>query len=91
MRRHGWNQSATEHDTPDPHVDQLLTRTSSADREVIARMPEDELIGGVVTALERLHAFQIPLFENGYEGILFHAFVGRRRDDKRPWPEGPRD
>jgi hypothetical protein len=76
-----WNQNATPEDLPDQHeVDALLARLPSADREVLARVLEEEFVSGVHAALVALHEARLPPFDKAYEGTPFHDFIGRLSD-----------
>ena len=81
-----WNQNATPTFIPDQYaVNELLSRLGPKDREVVARMLEEEFQGGVFEALKVLEEFKIDPFQEGYEGSPFHDFVGRLAGWE--WPE----
>jgi hypothetical protein len=80
-----WNQNATAEDIPDQHeVNVLFARLPRADREVLARLLEQEFVSGVHAALVALHEAQLPPFDKAYEGTPFHDFMGRLVD--WDWP-----
>ena len=81
-----WNANATPDFIPEQHqINLLLARLSPADREVIAGMLEQAFEGGVFETLKALGEFDIEPFKEGYEGDVYHDFVGRV--DDWPWPE----
>jgi hypothetical protein len=57
---------------------------SSEDREILARVLEEEFAGGVHTGLVTLHEAGLVPLDKGYEGTPFDEFVGRL--DDWPWP-----
>lgn len=85
-----WNRNATEGDMPDQYaINQLLSRMSGTDREVIALMLRNEFTSGVHSVLVQLHERNVPPCEDAYEGTPFHDFVGRL--DGWEWPERPHE
>jgi hypothetical protein len=82
-----WNRNATPESEPeDDEANRLLARMSNAEREVIARMLQQEFVGGVHTTLVALHEAEMAPFDRAYEGTPFHDFVGRLDDWE--WPSG---
>ena len=80
-----WNQNATTDFLSDQHeINDLLSRMSAADREVLAKMLAWEVVTGVFETLKVLEQFQVPPFEDGYEGSPLHDFIGRLGDWE--WP-----
>jgi hypothetical protein len=83
-----WNKNATAAFIPEQYeINLLLARMSEADREILAGMLVREVETGVFETLKALEQFEIPPFEDGYEGSPFHDFVGRLAD----WKSGPID
>lgn len=81
-----WNPNATPDFLPEQHsINELLSRMTPADREVVAEMLRDEFESGVFESLNVLERFGVPPFEDGYEGSPFHDFIGRLGDWN--WPE----
>jgi hypothetical protein len=84
-----WNGNATATELPDQHeANLLLRRLTQAERTVLARLLEEQFVGGVHAALVALHEAAIPPFDKAYEGTPFHDFVGRLDDWE--WPDEPR-
>lgn len=84
-----WNVNATADFIEDQHEINVLLKALSPDqREVLAGMLAQAFEGGAFAALTVLHEFQIPPFEDGYEGSPFNDFIGRLDDWE--WPEGER-
>lgn len=91
-RRGVWNPNAGSIQDPalaDDRDNQLamnalLARLDSTDRDVLARMLEQEFIGGVHETLAILYEGNVPPFDKAYEGSPFHDFVGRL--DGWEWP-----
>lgn len=80
-----WNRNAPSDALPEQHaVNGLLQKLTIADREILARMLEEEFRGGVHTALVALHDSQIVPLDKAYEGTPYHDFVGRL--DRWQWP-----
>ena len=83
-----WNKSATPKFLPDQHaINVLLERLTVAERKVLAGMLAHEVEVGMFEALKALEKYEVPPFEDGYEGSPFHDFVGRMAGDW-DWPEG---
>jgi hypothetical protein len=83
-----WNQNATPHLIPEQHaINVLLQRLSVAEREVLAGMLAHQVEVGMFEALKVLEEYEVPPFEDGYEGSPFNDFVGRMAGDW-DWPEG---
>jgi hypothetical protein len=81
-----WNQNATADYLSDQlEINALLSRMSVADREVLAKMLAWEVVTGVFETLKVLQQFQVPPFEDGYEGSPFNDFIGRL--DGWEWPQ----
>jgi hypothetical protein len=86
VRNGVWNQGATAECLPDQHeINLLLARMPAQDREVLARMLAEEVVGGVFETLKTLEQFEVVPFVDGYEGSPFNDFVGRL--DGWEWPE----
>lgn len=84
-----WNASATEKQLHEQHeVNLLLARLSSTDREIIARLLQEEFQSGVHAVLVALHEAGCAPFDCAYEGTPFHDFVGRLQGWS--WPTTPR-
>jgi len=66
-------------------IDEMV-RLTVAEREVLAGMLAHEVEVGMLEALKALEKFEVPPFEDGYEGSPFHDFVGRMAGDW-DWPE----
>jgi hypothetical protein len=81
-----WNQNASAEYLSDQHeINVLLSRMSTADRDILAKMLADEVVAGVFETLKVLEQFQVPPFEDGYEGSPFNDFIGRLGDWE--WPQ----
>lgn len=81
-----WNANATATFIPEQHaINLLLSRLSQADRDLIADLLSDTVSQGVFETLKVLEQFEIPPFEDGYEGSPFNDFLGRMDDWE--WPE----
>jgi len=81
-----WNRNASPGFLPDQHeINELLSRLSSKDRDVLAGLLEHQVQVGIFETLKVLEQFRVHPFEDGYEGSPFHDFVGRIADWK--WPE----
>jgi hypothetical protein len=86
-RRGLWNPNVNETAPGEEHeANLLLTRLTSDEREVIARMLAGEVETGVFETLKALEQHKIPPFEDGYEGSPCHDFIGRLSGDW-DWPE----
>lgn len=83
VRSGKWNAHATSADQQ--RIDALLARLPTEDRGLLARMLEDEFVGGVHEALVVLHEEAIVPFDKAYEGSPFHDFVGRLNGWE--WPD----
>ena len=91
-RRGVWNPNVGSIHDPalaDDREDQsamngLLARLDGTDRQVIARMLEQQFIGGIHEALVILYEAELPPFDKAYEGSPFHDFMGRL--DGWEWP-----
>ncbi len=82
-----WNPHITKRTSPDQHqYNQFLARLAEKDRELLAKLLNEEFVGGVHTTLVALHEAEIPPFDTGYEGTPFHDFMGRLLIDWH-WPE----
>jgi hypothetical protein len=80
-----WNRNATADYLQDQHeINELLSRMSATDREALAKMLAWEVVTGVFETLKVLEQFQVPPFEDGYEGTPFNDFIGRLNDWE--WP-----
>ena len=72
-RKGVWNRSAKADYLPDQHeINVLLSRVSASDREVLAKMLAKEVVTGVFETLKVLEQFEVPPFEDGYEGSPFN-------------------
>jgi hypothetical protein len=81
-----WNQNATEDFIPEQHeINLFLQRLTVSEREILAEMLAQEVVKGVFETLKTLEAFQVPPFEEGYEGSPFDDFLWRL--DEWEWPE----
>lgn len=77
-----WIQNAT----PEAEeINLLLARLPVEDREILANLLASEVVTGVFETLKVLEEFQIPPFEDGYEGSPFNDFIGRLGGWQ--WPE----
>lgn len=82
-----WNVNATPDFLPEQHaINARLQRLSVEEREVLAGMLAHQVEVGMFEALKVLEQYQVPPFENGYEGSPFDDFVGRMSGDW-DWPE----
>jgi len=82
-----WNQSATPTFIPEQHaINVFLQHLDSGQREVLAGMMVHQVEVGMFEALKVLEEYEVPPFEDGYEGSPIHDFVGRVRGDW-DWPE----
>jgi hypothetical protein len=76
-----WNRNATKTILEDQHeINVFFNRLSKADRDIIARMLEQEVVTGVFETLKVLEEFKVPPFEERYEGSPFIDFIGRLDD-----------
>lgn len=88
VRRGVWHEHADAHadEMPEEHrMNRLLTRLSSDEREVVARMLELAYEGAVHDTLRVLHDREVSPFDDAYEGTPFHDFMGRLSTDWE-WP-----
>jgi hypothetical protein len=58
-------------------VNELLSRLTGSEREILSKMLAREVEVGVFETLKVLEASQIAPLEEGYEGSLYHDFIGR--------------
>ena len=91
-----WNENIPDANAPKPDwfppdlwddqrsINDLLSRLAPSDREVLARLLSNQFETGVFESLKVLEHFQIPPFEDGYEGSPYNDFIGRLAD--WPWP-----
>lgn len=81
-----WNANATAETMPEEHAaNGLLGRLTAAERQTLALFLARAFEGGVFETLKSLEAFEIPPFEDGYEGGPCHDFIGRLNEWE--WPE----
>jgi hypothetical protein len=78
-RRGTWNREASGQPgmRDQQLVNDILSRMSPAERDVLAGMLFDAFVSGVHEALVVLHEHRVPPFEDGVEGAPFHDLVGR--------------
>ena len=77
-RRGVWNPHITAITAPDQHaMNLLLAKLGAADRETIASFLAEAFEGGVFEALKALERFEVPPFQEGYEGSPYNDFMGR--------------
>lgn len=84
-RKGVWNPYADENSPDQLAFNQLLSRMSAPDREVLALLLSQQVETGVFETLKILEEFQISPFENGYEGSPYADFIGRLTDWE--WPK----
>jgi hypothetical protein len=85
-RRDVWHPSARADFLPEQHaINELLAKLSTAERETVAQMLQQEVVTGMFETLKALETFGIPPFEAGYEGSPYEDFIGRVDDWE--WPE----
>lgn len=86
-RRGLWNKNATSpaFDEDQFAFNELPSRLSDQDRDVLARMLEQEVTTGVFETLKALEEHKIAPFEDGYEGGPYQDFVGRMNGWE--WPK----
>lgn len=63
----------------------LLKRLSAEDRDLLIGMFRDQVELGVFETLKTLEVFQVPPFQDGYEGSPLYDFVDHL--DGREWPQ----
>jgi len=86
-RKGVWNDNATTDSLQDQcEANLLLARLTQDEREILSRLLADEVVTGVFETLKVLEKYQVPPFEDGYEGSPFHDFIGRLGGDWE-WPE----
>jgi len=82
-----WNASATPDFLPDQHeINVFLKRLDASEREILAKMLEEQVEVGIFEALKVLEEFEVAPFEEGYEGSPYNDFIGRLAGDWE-WPE----
>jgi Family of unknown function (DUF6547) len=82
-----WNASATKPTglmADQYEFNEFLARFDETDRDVLARMLEQQFVAGVHQALVVLHEERVQPVDDPYEGSPFHDFVGRL--DGWEWP-----
>ena len=81
-----WNVNSTAREIPEQNsFNLLLARMSPLDREIIARLLQQEFVSGVHAALVALHEARLAPFDKAYEGTPVHDFVARIAHWK--WPQ----
>jgi hypothetical protein len=87
--RHGvWNAYAIDHpdEMPEEHrMNTVLAHLGDGDRAAVARMLELSYESGVHDTLRVLHDYDVPPFDEAYEGAPFQDFMGRLKTDWE-WP-----
>lgn len=81
---HKWPNAENESLREEHEINLLLKRLSAKDRKILAKMLEQEVVTGVFETLKTLEEFEVPPFEDGYEGSPYNDFIGRLDDWK--WP-----
>ena len=82
-----WTKSAASNFMPEQHaINAFLQRLDSGEREVLAGMLLHQVEVGMFEALKALEKYNVPPFEDGYEGSAFNDLVGRVGGDW-DWPE----
>lgn len=85
VRRGVWNPNANQNFLSDQHaINELLSRMSEEDRDVIARMLTHQVEVGVFETLKVLEQNNIAPFQEAFEGSPYHDFMGRLTDWQ--WP-----
>ncbi len=73
-----WNRNASETFLPDEHhMNQVLSKLSSEEREALAQALSQEFTAGIFEALKILEEQRITPFQDGYEGGACQDFIGR--------------
>jgi hypothetical protein len=87
IRRGVWNENARPDYLEDQcQINLLLSRLSTADREIFANVVSSAVETGVFETLKSLEQYQIEPFTSGYEGNPYNDLIGRLQDWE--WPKG---
>jgi len=69
-------------------INLFLRKLSNDQREIIAKILEEQYKAGVFETLEKLQEFEIEPFVGGYEGSPYEDFIGRvNKINPWKWPE----